>query len=224
MQQQTYLIQIIDTDLFKIGKSKDPELRLSQLAQSQPYEYKLIAVCSKNIEAKLHKLFSKYSWHLGNSREWFKLGNQALRQVLMFYAEPSLLKKHSFKPESELSKASDGLAHRVKIRQKLITLTGFNDWLGEIYRYKLLHELLRDAMGDDWHSFGRPASAESVIVNNEAVYTHSNFADIRLEWKKENAKDNRWFWQIVMKQFLALKCTRYGKGRTKHKILNDIQI
>ena len=99
MRQQTYLIQIGDTDLFKIGKSKDPELRLAQLAESQPYEYKLVAICSKNIETKLHKLFSKYSWHLGNSREWFKLDCEALRRLLLFYAEPSLLKNHGFKPK-----------------------------------------------------------------------------------------------------------------------------
>lgn len=102
---KTYLINIVGTNLYKIGRSIEPEARLAQLASGQPYEYKLIAVCGTDIELKLHKHFAEYNTNSTNSREWFCFDDQVLRQVLLMYAQPELLDRRAKLQRAEPDKA-----------------------------------------------------------------------------------------------------------------------
>lgn len=102
---KTYLIQLGETNLFKIGRSIDPDTRLCQLASGQPFEYKLIAMADEDIELKLHKQFAKYKHNSPNSREWFCFDEQTLRQVLIFYAEPRSLNKRAKQRAKPVDKA-----------------------------------------------------------------------------------------------------------------------
>ncbi len=82
-----YIISVRDSDLYKIGITKDLEQRLSQLQTSNPYEFYLMGFFvtekCRELESLLHKKFrlSKYK------REWFKLTPESVREALRFASE-----------------------------------------------------------------------------------------------------------------------------------------
>jgi len=65
---KTYLMKNNHTKLYKIGYSKNPKHREKTL-QSQEPNIKMVKVWNKNIEKKLHKLYSEYRVR----GEWFDL-------------------------------------------------------------------------------------------------------------------------------------------------------
>jgi len=65
---KTYLIKNNHTKLYKIGYSKNPKHRERTL-QSQEPNIKMVKIWNKNIEKKLHKLYSEYRVR----GEWFNL-------------------------------------------------------------------------------------------------------------------------------------------------------
>ena len=65
---KTYLIKNNHTKLYKIGYSKNPKHREKTL-QSQEPSIKMVKIWNKNIERKLHKLYSEYRVR----GEWFNL-------------------------------------------------------------------------------------------------------------------------------------------------------
>tara|TARA_R100000951_G_scaffold57000_1_gene47848 strand:- start:7 stop:510 length:504 start_codon:yes stop_codon:yes gene_type:complete len=65
---KTYLIKNNHTKLYKIGYSKNPKHRERTL-QSQEPNIKMVKIWDKNIEKKLHKLYSEYRVR----GEWFNL-------------------------------------------------------------------------------------------------------------------------------------------------------
>jgi len=65
---KTYLIKNNHTKLYKIGYSKNPKHRERTL-QSQEPSIKMVKIWNKNIERKLHKLYSEYRVR----GEWFNL-------------------------------------------------------------------------------------------------------------------------------------------------------
>jgi len=65
---KTYLIKDNHTKLYKIGKSKNPKHRETTLQSEKP-SIKMVKIWNKNIEKKLHKLYSEYRVR----GEWFNL-------------------------------------------------------------------------------------------------------------------------------------------------------
>ena len=65
---KTYLIKDNHTKLYKIGKSKNPKHREKTLQSEKP-SIKMVKIWNKNIERKLHKLYSEYRVR----GEWFNL-------------------------------------------------------------------------------------------------------------------------------------------------------
>lgn len=65
---KTYLMKNNNTKLYKIGYSKNPKHREKTL-QSQEPSIKMVKIWNKNIERKLHKLYSEYRVR----GEWFNL-------------------------------------------------------------------------------------------------------------------------------------------------------
>jgi len=65
---KTYLMKNNHTKLYKIGYSKNPKHREKTL-QSQEPSIKMVKIWNKNIERKLHKLYSEYRVR----GEWFNL-------------------------------------------------------------------------------------------------------------------------------------------------------
>jgi len=65
---KTYLMKNNHTKLYKIGYSKNPKHREKTL-QSQEPSIKMVKIWNKNIEKKLHKLYSEYRVR----GEWFNL-------------------------------------------------------------------------------------------------------------------------------------------------------
>jgi predicted GIY-YIG superfamily endonuclease len=82
-----YIIAVRDTDLYKIGVTKDIEKRLSQLQTSNPYEFYLLGFYvtdrHRELESLLHKKFrlSRYK------REWFKLTPESVKEARHFASE-----------------------------------------------------------------------------------------------------------------------------------------
>lgn len=83
-QNGVYLIAVRDTDLYKIGITKDIEKRLSQLQTSNPYEFYLMGFfvtekCRK-LESLLHQKLRLNRY----KREWFKLAPENVRDISRF--------------------------------------------------------------------------------------------------------------------------------------------
>lgn len=54
------------------------------------------------------------------------------------------------------------------------------------------------------------------------VYSHPLFAQIKQEMNKEEAKDERWFWQML-KQELGFNLKRCGKHKNKYRIYSSVE-
>lgn len=69
-----YFIEALQTGFIKIGRSKDPERRLSQLSTGNPSELVILGKISGGLEleAELHKIFT----HLRKRGEWFKVSDE----------------------------------------------------------------------------------------------------------------------------------------------------
>jgi hypothetical protein len=65
---KTYLMKNNHTKLYKIGYSKNPKHREKTLQSEEP-NIKMVKIWNKNIERKLHKLYSEYRVR----GEWFNL-------------------------------------------------------------------------------------------------------------------------------------------------------
>jgi len=78
-----YLIKA-DKFNYKIGFSKTPLKRLKQLQTGNPYKLKLIACCpgSKQLEDKIHKYLSNKLSNSGSAKEWFKLNEQNINDII----------------------------------------------------------------------------------------------------------------------------------------------
>lgn len=75
-EQKTYLMVDTINNVYKIGKSLNPNFRERTLLSQKPF-IKTLFICNKNIESKLHK---KYS----NKRirgEWFKLSESDIKEI-----------------------------------------------------------------------------------------------------------------------------------------------
>lgn len=89
---KTYLIKETASNLIKIGRSRDPESRLSQFKTSNP-NCKLIAVCDNDIETDLHKKYDKQRY----KGEWFDLSKSDVEYIISGYG----FKK--YRPDSNLN-------------------------------------------------------------------------------------------------------------------------
>ncbi len=85
-KQGVYIIETRDSELYKIGITKDINKRLSQLQTSNPYEFYLIdfyvTTKSRELEKLLHKKFQLKRY----KREWFKLNQKELYEACNFAA------------------------------------------------------------------------------------------------------------------------------------------
>lgn len=77
---KTYIMYDSNTDLYKIGKSKDPKFREGTLQSKKP-TIDLILVCDKYIEIELH---DKFSSKRGRG-EWFSLNSDNILDVIEEY-------------------------------------------------------------------------------------------------------------------------------------------
>ena len=86
-QSGVYIVAIQESNLYKIGVTKDLKKRLSQLQTSNPYEFYLINFFitnrSKELEKLLHEKFKKYNY----KREWFKLEEKEISEVCQIACE-----------------------------------------------------------------------------------------------------------------------------------------
>lgn len=81
MKQKTYVVQDLDREnAYKIGRSRNPELRLKRLMYELP-NLELIMVCDSDIEQDLHKHFKPKNI-VG---EWFSLSEEDLDLMVMSY-------------------------------------------------------------------------------------------------------------------------------------------
>lgn len=80
-QPGVYILAVQESNLYKIGITKDLKKRLSQLQTSNPYEFYLInffiTTRNKELENLLHKAFKKNKY----KREWFKLEEKEISEV-----------------------------------------------------------------------------------------------------------------------------------------------
>lgn len=77
--EKTYIMHDPITNLYKIGKSRNPKFREKTLCSQTPQIF-LFAVCNYNIEKELHK---KYA-HKRVRGEWFKLNNDDLKKIISY--------------------------------------------------------------------------------------------------------------------------------------------
>lgn len=86
-QEGVYIISIKDSNLFKIGLTKDIEKRLKQLQTGNPFEYKLVEFFQttkfKELEKTLHKKYKKNRY----KNEWYILDGDELMEACYFSRE-----------------------------------------------------------------------------------------------------------------------------------------
>lgn len=80
VEKKTYLVKDKNTGLTKIGRALDPCFREKTLQSEKP-TIVLFAVCSRDIENKLHKKFSKKRVR----GEWFNLSKNDLDSIIAQY-------------------------------------------------------------------------------------------------------------------------------------------
>jgi len=79
MDYNTYLLNIVGTNLYKIGKSKNIKTRVLQIASGMPFD----------IERYLHDKFVDYKCKIGKQKEWFELTEEALDSLLSEFLSES---------------------------------------------------------------------------------------------------------------------------------------
>lgn len=82
IHQKTYLMLDSNTNLYKIGKSKDPKFREKTLQSEKP-TISLFAVCEKDIESELHNKFSDKRIR----GEWFDLNKDDVKWIMDYFKE-----------------------------------------------------------------------------------------------------------------------------------------
>jgi hypothetical protein len=79
-----YIIEVRDSQLFKIGITKDINKRLSQLQTSNPYEFYLFDFFITNQNRELEKLLHEKFRLNRYKREWFKLNQNEVKEACKF--------------------------------------------------------------------------------------------------------------------------------------------
>lgn len=86
-QSGVYIVAVRDSNLYKIGVTKDIEKRLYQLQTGNPYEFYLTEFFptpkSRELESLLHKKFKLNRY----KREWFKLTGEEVLEACYFAQE-----------------------------------------------------------------------------------------------------------------------------------------
>lgn len=78
-----YLIQILDTNLFKIGVSKNPKRRLSDLSSILPFDLKAWAINKVNKPYELEQyIINEYKSNLIRN-EWFRFDGHEAQDVII---------------------------------------------------------------------------------------------------------------------------------------------
>jgi len=102
-----YIIQAVDTNLYKIGKSQKPYNRINNIKTACPYKINIkwfIEYDDKkeDVEKDLHNLF-KESHQKG---EWFEISNKELFEILKKngYENRIVTKVHKFKNKNNVPK------------------------------------------------------------------------------------------------------------------------
>lgn len=92
LKQKIYLINQVDTSLYKIGVSNRPDYRRRTLQTGSPYKLKLFGEWECEVESAveaeraLHKKLSRFKTH----GEWFDLTEGVLNWLLRFLGEGNL--------------------------------------------------------------------------------------------------------------------------------------
>lgn len=74
-----HLYFLVHNDTVKIGRTKNPEKRISQLSTSLYAKHTMIvSYCMGFMEKELHKLFKDYAYR----GEWFELNNDIMEFIL----------------------------------------------------------------------------------------------------------------------------------------------
>ena len=77
---KTYIIKDLNTNLYKIGKSKNPKVREKTLQSEKP-TYKTVKVFNKDIEGLLHKNYAQFRVR----GEWFDLNKVQITYICKHY-------------------------------------------------------------------------------------------------------------------------------------------
>ena len=86
---KTYLMYNLASKNFKIGRSKNCDVRLRQLSKECGNDIMMVATCVGDIEKTLHRLFSSKK----DNGEWFKLNENNVKSIKdMFNAQNQRIK------------------------------------------------------------------------------------------------------------------------------------
>ena len=84
VQEGVYIVAVQNTGLYKIGKTKDIENRLSQLQTGNPFEFYLyeffVTIKSRELETELHRKYKRNRY----KGEWYKMSEEDLSLACAF--------------------------------------------------------------------------------------------------------------------------------------------
>ena len=137
-----YLINVLDTDIYKIGYSRHSSKRIDSIKTASPLELKVIKIfkCFKaySVEQELHKLFKDKK----KNREWFQLTANDISTLNIFIEEFLIESSHDFRDDVQEQKDYPDWVDQYEI-QKQELLEDYED-----LREKYVLENKRYCIGD----------------------------------------------------------------------------